>query len=239
MSRFAVVVLSGMALLAVSLPTAASAQCSAGEAVQQGCGNFTFDGCCEAQILLWCENGWLCRSDCSLLPYCGWDSAQSFYNCDTAGQPAVGNNPPMACSTGPVDSDGDGYDENADCNDTNPNVNPGAPENCANGIDDDCDGFIDAADTDCNTGDDDAGDDDGSDDDAGDDDFGDDDFGDDDATDQDDDDGPPGSDGDEEDGDVAVPGFGIVCGCRHDGAPPATALVGLGLLALIGVVRRR
>lgn len=45
----------------------------------------------------------------------------------------------FACS----DQDGDGYcTENGDCNDTNPEQNPGMDEVC-NGIDDDCDGDID------------------------------------------------------------------------------------------------
>ena len=54
-----------------------------------------------------------------------------------------------------VDLDGDGYfdiDNNCsetDCDDSNPDVNPGAEEICDNGIDDDCDGDVDLADSDC------------------------------------------------------------------------------------------
>ena len=40
-----------------------------------------------------------------------------------------------------VDADGDGYAAD-DCDDTNPDVNPGTVESC-NGIDDDCDGVVD------------------------------------------------------------------------------------------------
>lgn len=37
-----------------------------------------------------------------------------------------------------VDSDGDGYTGDVDCDDANPDVNPGAEEICDNGLDDDC-----------------------------------------------------------------------------------------------------
>lgn len=60
---------------------------------------------------------------------------------DTATQPAYG--------VAQYDDDGDGwFAEDGDCDDSNADINPGAAEVCDDGVDNDCDGLIDADDTD-------------------------------------------------------------------------------------------
>ncbi len=54
-----------------------------------------------------------------------------------------------AYNPGQEDGDGDGFGTVCDCNDANASVNPGAYENCSNGIDDDCNGLTDAEDPAC------------------------------------------------------------------------------------------
>ena len=51
-----------------------------------------------------------------------------------------------ACVSTPVDNDGDGYDNTIDCDDNDAAINPGAIENCTDGIDNDCDNLIDTLD---------------------------------------------------------------------------------------------
>jgi len=143
------------------------------------------------------------------------------------------------------DGDGDGFGPCAgDCDDGDSAIGPASPEasvaECADGVDNDCDGDVDAADADCPVGDDDdsAGDDDDS---AGDDD---DSAGDDDDSAGDDDDSA-GDDDDVVDDDDAVvddddavapaeepPGLVLACGVGGQGT-------GLLCLILLGVRRRR
>ncbi len=42
-----------------------------------------------------------------------------------------------------TDGDGDGYNWCDECDDSNPSAHPGAKEICGNGVDDDCNGFVD------------------------------------------------------------------------------------------------
>jgi len=63
-----------------------------------------------------------------------------------------------SCTPTCTDSDSDGYYVQSgcgtggaiDCNDSNGNVNPGRPESCADGVDNNCDGKIDTQDPGCN-----------------------------------------------------------------------------------------
>ena len=213
-------------LLLMAIPRGANAQCSgAGEVWDaSGCHGLTYAGCCVVQRLLWCENQVTCTIDCSSNPSCGWPSPdinEGYYDCGSNGSQDPSGSNPIDCPSEEVDADGDGYNSQSsggdDCNDNNANVHPFANENCSNGIDDDCDGYVDGNDADC------AGtDDDDDDDDAG--------F-DDDLSDDDTHEGPRNT--------SEVPALGIVCGCSQDGAHrtlnPVLLAIALGLL----MVRRR
>ncbi len=135
------------------------------------------------------------------------------------------------------DGDGDGWSTcDGDCDDASAMVSPGAPEDCGDGLDNDCDGLVDGADGDCAGDDDDTtGDDDDDDttgdDDTGDDDTGDDDTGDDDSTGDDDDLTPPGDDDTTDDPPAD-------CACSAASTRPASVLFAALVLGFL-VVRRR
>jgi hypothetical protein len=53
------------------------------------------------------------------------------------------------CSSPAVDADGDGFDTDSDCDDADASINTDAVEDCADLVDNDCDGDIDDDDADC------------------------------------------------------------------------------------------
>ena len=71
------------------------------------------------------------------------DDADGFFDCDDndcMGAPACQGDDPVDSGDPSEDKDGDGYSlEDGDCDDNNPDVNPGAAEIC-NNVDDDCNG---------------------------------------------------------------------------------------------------
>lgn len=77
-------------------------ECKQGEVCQAGickmseCGAITYEGCCEGEILKWCENNKLKVLDCTNSPKCGWNDA-GFYDCGTDGKPDPSGEFPMKC----------------------------------------------------------------------------------------------------------------------------------------------
>ena len=74
-----------------------------GQCASAGCGDITYDGCCDGETLVHCEDDELIMTDCSSAPSCGWfDSGMGFgyYDCGTTGDEDPTGALPKAC--GPV-----------------------------------------------------------------------------------------------------------------------------------------
>ena len=64
-----------------------------------GCEGITYEGCCDGNILKYCEGGSLKSSNCGNQPQCGWDSQNKFYNCGTNGGADPSGKYPKNCGT--------------------------------------------------------------------------------------------------------------------------------------------
>ncbi len=83
----------------------AGQSCQGGQCVggpTGGCGDVTFEGCCDGSVLTWCENGELKSADCAGKPSCGWDAANGYYNCGTSGQADPSGANPKSCEAAPA-----------------------------------------------------------------------------------------------------------------------------------------
>ena len=61
------------------------------------CFGISYEGCCEGELLWWCQNGALQYQKCSDNLHCGWDAGSDFYNCGTAGQADPSGTHPIDC----------------------------------------------------------------------------------------------------------------------------------------------
>ena len=126
---------------------------------------------CDTGLLGVCANGTRICTELGFWGDCEQENQPSLEICDgldndcdgeTDEQGAIGCNPYI------YDEDGDGYGItgiqaclceptgyftalgiHGDCDDTNPSINPSAVEVCDDGVDNDCDGFVDCADSEC------------------------------------------------------------------------------------------
>ena len=66
----------------------------------QGCNGLTYEGCCDGQVLTWCENDAVETIDCGENPQCGWSGEEGFYNCGTDGAAESTGQFPIECPAG-------------------------------------------------------------------------------------------------------------------------------------------
>lgn len=128
-----------------------------GDAGEQSSGCFADLDCGESQVCVNCGGVGQCAPGCRDKSQCGpRDICQLGTLCQSC--PC----PPGWCVIDPCrDEDGDGYvpgddatvscpgKQKGDCNDRAPEVHPGAPEQCQNWVDDNCDGKYDERDPAC------------------------------------------------------------------------------------------
>lgn len=65
-----------------------------------GCGNVTWEGCCDGETVWYCQDGHLNYDHCPTRnsPQCGWNSNKNYYSCGTEGQSEPSGTHLMSCN---------------------------------------------------------------------------------------------------------------------------------------------
>ena len=117
------------------------------DGLDNNCDGEVDEGCecyCDEQ----CDDYNVCTVDQCVDGSCVFSNAEDGTVCDDGNSSTVNDVCSVGVCVGQTDNDGDGYG-NDDCDDSNPNINPGAEENCGDGIDNNCNGLIDCEDPAC------------------------------------------------------------------------------------------
>ncbi len=63
-----------------------------------GCGDLTWQGCCEGHIVHWCDDGIAKSASCAENLHCGWNASSDVYDCDTSGGEDPSGANPRSCN---------------------------------------------------------------------------------------------------------------------------------------------
>jgi uncharacterized protein (TIGR03382 family) len=99
------------------------------------CGAVSYEGCCQGQVVLFCEGGTLQQLDCSANPSCGWSAEGGYYDCGTLGSGDPSGLHPFACGGGTNPYCGNGICEAGENASTCPSdCGGGTNPYCGNGV---------------------------------------------------------------------------------------------------------
>lgn len=74
--------------------------CTDGACIDDPCMGITFEGCCDGEVLNYCENASITELDCAGGPSCGWSAEGGYYDCGTDGSEDPTGANPKACPGG-------------------------------------------------------------------------------------------------------------------------------------------